>query len=249
MAFIKKISPILVIATVIAIVSCTTVYTVEPAPRDREVVVLLHGFGRSNSAMWLLGSRLERAGYYVQRVGYTSLRRTPDEILREVSVQIDTCCRDHPRKVHFVGHSLGGLMIRAYLQNNRVSNLGRVVLIGTPNKGTAAADRYHDNWLMKIFGPTARAMGTDEDSFPNSLQKPYYPVGVIAGMHDNAANDSVLPGRDDGLVPVEATKLEGMTDFWVVETGHSMLRYNEEVAGQTVAFLKNGKFSRNKKTD
>jgi hypothetical protein len=58
--------------------------------------------------MWLLASRLEDAGYYVQRVGYSSLDQKPDEILKDVSSQINQCCQKHTQSVNFVGHSLGG---------------------------------------------------------------------------------------------------------------------------------------------
>jgi len=209
---------------------------------NKEIVVLMHGLGRSNSAMWLLATRLTYAGYHVVRVGYSSLDQTPEEILKEISKQIDECCREHTQKVHFVGHSTGGLMVRAYLQSNKVTNLGRVVLMGTPNQGTEAADHFSDSWLINLLGPTAKALGTDEQSFPKSLKLPYYPVGIIAGEYKSEFNEPVIPGKDDGLVSVEATKIDGMTDFIIIETGHSMMRYDSEVAEQTIEFIKNGAF-------
>ncbi len=133
------------------------------------------------------------------------------------------------------------MLMRAYLQDNQVTNLGRVVLMGTPNQGTEVVDHYRDSWWMKIAGPVANALGTDGDSFPNTLDDPYYPVGVIAGVSESGAS-KVVPGADDGLMTVESTKLDGMSDFTVVESGHSMMRYNEEVAQQTIAFLKTGRF-------
>jgi hypothetical protein len=214
----------------------------EQRSETRELVVLLHGLGRGKTSMWLLASRLEDAGFAIKRVGYGSLDQTPDEILEEITAQINECCQKFPQSVHFVGHSLGGLMVRAYLQNNRVKKLGRVVLLGTPNKGTAAADHFHDSWLMKLLGPTANALGTNAESFPVSLAPPYYPVGIIAGRMDSKLNDPILPGDDDGLVSIEATKIDNMTDFIVIETGHSMMRYDREVADQTIAFIKYGEF-------
>jgi triacylglycerol esterase/lipase EstA (alpha/beta hydrolase family) len=83
----------------------------DEVPDNKELIVLLHGLGRSNASMWLLASRLEDAGYYVQRVGYSSLDQNPDEILKDVSSQINQCCQKHTQRVHFVGHSLGGLMV------------------------------------------------------------------------------------------------------------------------------------------
>jgi hypothetical protein len=95
---------------------------------------------------------------------------------------------------------------------------------------------------MDILGPTAKALGTDANSFPRSLEAPYYPVGIIAGERKSELNDSVIPGKDDGLVSVEATKIDAMTDFIIIETGHSMMRYDREVADQTIEFIKNGVF-------
>ncbi|MEZ5729432.1 MAG: alpha/beta fold hydrolase [Burkholderiaceae bacterium] len=206
-------------------------------------VVLLHGLGRSKSAMWRLENRLEGAGFKVESIGYRSLSQSPAQIIEAVERQIRACCGAVDGKLHFVGHSLGGLLIRAYLQRHDVPELGRVVLIGTPNQGTEIVDRFRDRWWMRLAGPTARALGTNDDSLPSSLAPPYYPVGVIAGVTGSGRNDAVLPGDDDGLVSVEATKLEGMTDFVVVDSGHSLMRYSDEVANQTIMFLRQGRFS------
>jgi pimeloyl-ACP methyl ester carboxylesterase len=219
----------------------------DEGPGNKEIIVLLHGLGRNNTSMWLLASRLEEAGYYVQRVGYSSLHQNPDEILKDISSQINQCCQRHAQSVHFVGHSLGGLMIRAYLQDNKVNKLGRVVLLGTPNKGTEAVDHFSDGWLIDLLGPTARALGTGNESFPNSLQAPYYPVGIIAGERKNKLIDPVIPGRDDGVVSIEATKIDAMTDFVIIETSHIMMRYDREVADQTIEFIKRGAFKVRKK--
>lgn len=214
-------------------------------PGEKDIVVLMHGLARSNAAMWLLNLRLKKAGFHVKTVGYRSLNRTPEQIVEDISQQIDQCCKGQTNKVHFVGHSLGGLLIRAYLQDNEVNNLGQVVLIGTPNQGTKVADYFQDKWWAKIAGPTALALGTGEASFPKTLEDPYYPVGVIAGVSQND-NDDILPGLDDGLVPVESTKVNNMNDFIVVFSGHSMMRYNEDVADQSIHFLRHGQFQREK---
>lgn len=208
----------------------------------RETVVVLHGLGRSSTSMWLLALRLKRAGFQVELVGYDSINQSPDEILEEITEQIRECCENNRGRIHFVGHSLGGLMVRAYLQNNEIPDLGRVVLMGTPNQGTVAADYFRDTWLLKKLGPTAERLGTDEQSFPRTLEASYYPVGIIAGEYESDLIDNVIPGKDDGLVPVEATKLEGMTDFILLQTSHAMMRYDEEVARQTIEFLKSSRF-------
>jgi hypothetical protein len=239
------IAAIMLVALVVLTTADASFTHNDEVPDNKEIIVLLHGLGRNNASMWLLASRLEDAGYYVQRVGYSSLHKKPDEILKDVSSQINQCCQKHTQSVHFVGHSLGGLMVRAYLQNNKVDNLGRVVLLGTPNKGTEAVDYFSNSWLMEILGPTAKALGTDDKSFPKSLKAPYYPVGIIAGEHKSKFNDHVIQGKDDGLVSVESTKIDVMTDFIIIETSHSMMRYDSEVADQTIEFIKNGEFKDN----
>lgn len=210
----------------------------------RPLVVVLHGLGRTRISMWLFASRLEEAGFRVHRIGYRSLDRSPDEIIDTVSRQINECCAGHAGRVHFVGHSLGGLLIRAYLQTNRVDALGRVVLIGTPNQGSKLVDRFRDTGLLSLLGPTTAALGTDSASLPGRLPAPYYPVGVIAGVNRGEWNDHLLPGADDGLISVDSTRLEGMSDFIEIESGHSRMRYNKDVARQAIEFLRTGRFLR-----
>ncbi len=131
----------LVVCCLIGAGACVSISTKEP-PADAqkatgwETVVLLHGLGRGEGAMWLLASRIERAGLDVVRIGYRSLSDPPEVILLSVREKIDACCKQSLKPVHFVGHSLGGLFIGAYLAENRLRTLGRVVLIATPNAGT-----------------------------------------------------------------------------------------------------------------
>lgn len=211
---------------------------------ERETVVVLHGLGRNKSAMWLLAARIEAAGFRVERIGYKSLKDSPQRILENVGRQIDTCCAQRATPVHFVGHSLGGLLVRGYLAGKPVKHLGRVVLIGSPSQGTPVVDDYRTAWWMKFAGPTAKALGTGSDSFPKSLPAPDYPLGVIAGKVERLVDYPAVPGDDDGLVPVDATRVEGMQDFVVIESSHSMLRYDELAAEQAIAFLKSGQFVR-----
>lgn len=210
----------------------------------RETVVLLHGLGRSKAAMWLLASRIEQAGFDVVRIGYDSLSDSPEGILESVGRQIDACCADLPGPLHLVGHSFGGLLIRGYLAGREPCSLGRVVLIGTPNAGTPLVDMHRDAWWMDYLGPTARRLGTRQDSFPNSLPEPDYPLGVIAGVWEAPMLGDLIPDDSDGLVPLASTRVDGMIDFVVVESNHWNMRYSWEVARQTIAFLRTGRFLR-----
>ncbi|MEM7172547.1 MAG: alpha/beta fold hydrolase [Pseudomonadota bacterium] len=208
---------------------------------NKEAVVVLHGLGRSPAAMSKLASRLEDAGYQVVAVEYDSLDDTPEEILEDVGQQIRSCCLGKTSQLHFVGHSLGGLVARSYLMENDVPNLGKVVLLGTPSRGSVLVDKNREKWWFSLLGPTANMLGTDDNSFPNGLEQPYYPLGVIAGLKDSD-NEDLLPGQDDGLISVSSTKVNGMTDFIIVNSGHSAMRDNEDVAKLTIRFLQAGHF-------
>jgi pimeloyl-ACP methyl ester carboxylesterase len=213
-----------------------------PAFAQDELVILLHGLGRGKSIMTPLKERLEKEGFATAVADYKSIGKTPEEIIADVSQQITSFRADSFKTIHFVGHSLGGLLIRAYLDSIKVPNLGRVVLIGSPSKGTPIVDYFRDSWILKLAGPAASALGTDDKSFPRTLNAPYYPVGIIAGISSTFNNDGFIPGDDDGIVPVESTKIEGMTDFISVNVSHSSMPKNEAVGKQVIEFLRNGKF-------
>ena len=222
-----------------------------PSNQPKDKVVLVHGLGRSEKAMWLLAVRLEKQGFDVHRIDYDSIRRSPDEILNDVNEQISACClgaaaegrrEKDAHKIHFVGHSLGGLVIRAYLQEQPPERLGKVVLIGTPNGGSPLVDKYGERWWARFFGPTTNALGTDETAFPSKLGDPDYPLGIIAGITPLSPFSKDLPGDDDGLVEVDATRVDGMQDFIILKASHGYMRYSPQVMRQVAAFLKAGKF-------
>jgi triacylglycerol esterase/lipase EstA (alpha/beta hydrolase family) len=210
-----------------------------------ELVVLAHGLGRSDGAMWRFAQRLENAGYKVCRLDYATIGESIDDVLAETTKQIDDCIL-HAPKVHFVGHSLGGLVIRAYLQNNQLQlekiNIAEVVLIGTPNKGSELADHFSDSWLMEVGGGISRALVTGSSSLGNNLDETDVNVGIIAGTKSSSLTSDKFDGPNDGLVSVESTKLNNMSDFITIDVSHSMMRYNLGVAEQTIHFLQNGTF-------
>jgi len=237
----RKVTGVL-LAFMLVFGGCKSVYEFANPPPEQ--VVLLHGLGRTNHAMSYLQKRISAAGYATHNIEYRSLKDTPDTILDKVGEEIARCCKDNGRPVHFVGHSLGGLIVRAYLERQPLKNIGRVVLIGTPNQGSELVDRYGDDWFFGLFGPTARELGTDRTDLPKRIAPPYYPLGIVAGASSfRPILSSILPGPDDGMVAVESTKMVGMTDFLLVDTTHGMLRYNKTVAEEAIYFLIHGKFS------
>ena len=210
---------------------------------EKETVVLLHGLGRDTRAMRFLQYRLEQAGYETFNIGYPSTQLPPDKILQLLHNKLQQCCAER-KKVHFVAHSLGGLIVRALLAERDYLNLGRVVLLGTPNRGSALVDWLHDNYLFRVLaGPTAQQIGTGKNAFHHHLPRPDYELGVIAGTHSiNPVGSWVLSGPDDGVVSVESTRIEGMTDFMLTPADHVLMRYSNEVADAVIRFLETGSF-------
>lgn len=211
-------------------------------PQARERVVLLHGLARTPRSMRPLAAVLERAGFAVHNLGYPSRSRTPDELLAHVGDEIARCCADGERPLHFVAHSLGGILVRAYLESHEAPQLGRVVMIAPPNRGTRWVGALGRNPIFAVLlGPTAQLLGTGADSLPNRLGPARYELGVIAG-----SLDPLRPWRDpaagDGLVAIESTRLEGMDDFLVLHETHVSIKRDPRAAAAVVHFLRHGRF-------
>ena len=212
-----------------------------PGP-DEEAVVLVHGLGRSRTSMMVLAQRLEWAGYGVVTVGYKSLRTAfPDQVATVRSV-VERCCRESPR-IHFVGHSLGGLVIRGYLAESRPERLGRVVLLAPPNQGSLFVD-----WLeevpaaTEVLGPVGSELGTDSTDIPATLPPPDYEMGIIAGNRAiQPIGHLAIPGPDDGIVSVEQTRVEGVPMI-VLPRSHAFIMSSRYTAEAVIRFLRTGEF-------
>ena len=210
---------------------------------EQEAVVLLHGLGRSWRSMNPLESRLLAEGYKVHNFAYTTRDTNPDELVLKLEQYVDECCSNSHR-LHFVGHSLGAILIRVLLKESRPDNLGRVVMLSPPNHGSELADSIGDSWLIeRMLGPAAEHLGTDPGSLPNTLPPVDYEVGVIAGSASvNPMGSIIIPGDDDGVVAICSMLLDGMTDFLVIHKTHTFIMQSTAVTAQIFEFLENGRF-------
>ena len=211
-----------------------------------ESVIVIHGFARRARSMRRLADAVHDAGYEVRNVNYVSIRRSLDEIKADVFGKFDRYISNNPsKKIHFVGHSLGGLLIRSYLDQAQIENLGSVILMGTPNKGTSVADRYEGKWYVSWMGALIADLGAGNSGFLETLEEPYYTVGVIAGSKPYKwFTHAALEGMHDGLVTVESAKLSGMTDFVVIDVNHSRMKRDKRVIDQVIYFLKHSRFKK-----
>ncbi len=216
------------------------------AAQAAECVVLLHGLLRSASSMEPMAAALGAAGFETANVDYPS-RDFAIEQLAPLAVGrgLSECRANgaHDR-IHFVTHSLGGILLRQFLADAEIPELGRVVMLAPPNQGSAAADKLRNvpgfDWMN---GPAGRQLGQGADSVPRRLGPATFELGVIAGNRSiDPLTSAVLPNPDDGRVSVEDTKLDGMADFVVVEHSHAFMMRMRDTIALTLRFLELGSF-------
>ena len=211
-----------------------------------ECVILLHGLTRTNRSMQKIESALKSSGYHVCNCNYPS-RKKSIELLSETTIEqaIDHCIKNHQaERIHFVTHSMGGILVRFYLAQHEISHLGRVVMLAPPNAGSELVDRLSQSQIFNLInGPAGKQLGTDASSLPNSLGPVDYEVGVIAGNQSfNLYYSSLIPGENDGKVSIKNTRLEGMTDFIILPYTHTFMMNRPQVIEETLHFLQQGRF-------
>jgi hypothetical protein len=210
-------------------------------------VILLHGMGRTRFSMSHLESVLGERGYPVVNYGYPSTSAPIEELATEhIPKALEMCPGNRVAPVNFVTHSLGGILVRCYLQDHRLPAGSRMVMLSPPNKGTELADRFKDlafyRWLT---GPPGQQLGTSASSLPNKLEPIDMEIGIITGRKTYEPwFSNLLPGEDDGKVSVESAKLDEMSDFRVVDSAHTFIMNDPEVIRQIDAFLRNGRFEK-----
>ena len=212
----------------------------------QDQVILLHGLGRTSASMAAMEAALTKAGYRVANIDYPS-RSTDIAHLSETTIgtTIAECRKRGAGRIHFVTHSMGGILVRDYLSRHSMPDLGRVVMLGPPNQGSEVVDALGRWWLFGlIYGPAGRELGTDPGSPPAKLGAVVFPLGVIAGDRSlNWINSLFVAGPDDGKVSVERTKVAGMSDHVVVHATHPFMTNNRRAIDQTIKFLRDGSFN------
>lgn len=219
-----------------------------PVSTTRETVVLLHGIMRTSRSLRPLERALQKRGYQVLNITYPSTTKDLASQARDLYAnQLDQKFWQSADRVHFVTHSMGGLLARQYLHDVRAKiaseKMGRVVMMAPPNGGSEIANLLHKLWLYRwLYGPAGQELTTMTQG--QSISPVYYDLGIIAGSCGWLYPEAwlVLPGAHDGRVTVERTKLPGMKDHITLPVTHTFIMNKQSVHQQIFNFLEQGRF-------
>ena len=214
---------------------------------QEEYVILIHGMAQSKNSMKQVAEYLKSQGYIPIVIDYPSrkypIERLAQEFIAKQILELDINCK----KIHIIGYSLGGILARYVIDNFSINNLGYVLLVGSPNRGSEMAHVLGKNiFIKKIFGPAVKDLSPAADFWDKiRFDVSKYHVGVIDGDFSMNPISSlfVFNGKNDGTVSVESTKLDGMKDFKTLHYSHYFLMRNKEILPYISNFLKTGAFS------
>lgn len=211
------------------------------APLVGRAVICVHGMGRSSHCWSNIAAPLKEQGAMIVGFDYPSTECSitkSAEYLHQVIESLDGIT-----EIDFVCHSMGGLVIRAYLDKYHDERIDRMVMLAVPNLGAEMAD-FVDDWYLYewITGPGGGQLGTDPEGLIADLPTPKFEFAIIAGARGTSGGyNPLIPGDDDGTVTVASTRLPGATDFLQVNgVLHSFIMSNPRVVEATIRFLNTG---------
>ena len=210
-----------------------------------DCVVLLHGLGRTSASLNKIARTLQAEGYQTANIHYPSRSDTIEKLASPaVESGLSECGENEAERIHVVTHSMGGILLRYYLENYNIDNLHRVVMLAPPNQGSKVVDFFRTvPGYILLNGPAGLQLGTDINSVPLQLGSVDFDLGVIAGNRTiNLILSRFLDNPDDGKVTVASTKVDGMCAFIEMPVTHAMMMRNNRVIGEIVNFLQTGEF-------
>lgn len=215
-----------------------------PDKHKDECVVLVHGLRANSSFMEELENALVDSGYRVLSVDYPSsqykIQALADTAIGTALMMCGSCCDT----VHFIGHSMGNTLIHYYLQKTRPGKVHRIVMIAPVNQGTELINRLE--WIpgfATLNSPAGMQLGCGPDRFLQSLSPLPHDIGIIAGNRTiNPIASLIIPGKDDGRVSIEHTKMQGMDDFILVPSNHHWIVKKDSTVRSALRFIQHGHF-------
>jgi hypothetical protein len=194
--------------------------------------------------MSLLGARLRARGFRTAGFAYPSLAEPIEALTQRLAAEVERRFPGGEEDLHFITHSLGGILVWNYLCGRAAPHRGRVVMLCPPARGSELADRFADTpGLRSLLGPAGSELGTRPDAFVHRLPPVEFELGVITGDRNlNPVSARLIPGRHDGKVSVERARVPGAAELLVVPATHTFIMNRADVAQQVAAFLRRGHF-------
>ena len=150
-------------------------------------------------------------------------------------------------KINFVAHSMGTGILRYYLKENPLENLGKVVFISPPSHGSHLADVLFVDKLPSMLGKVVPQFSTKKDSFVNQLGEPDYDYMILIGNKtNNPLYSMIIRGKDDGMVPLKTAKMKS-DNFKIIEnTTHTSILKDKRTMKEISEFFKSSDLNKEK---
>lgn len=212
-----------------------------------ECIILIHGLARTSRCMNKAASIFEAFGYNTININYPSTKKSIRQLVEQhIQPIINNCESNHYQQIHFLTHSMGGILLRAYLSEHKIKNQGKTVMLAPPNQGSEIVDKLgHLSLFYLLHGPAGRELGTDINSVPMQLAEIDFETGIISGNKSvNPLLSRLIEGENDGKVSLQRAKVKGMKEFLAVPYSHSFIMQRKRVIYQALFFMQNGYFYR-----
>jgi pimeloyl-ACP methyl ester carboxylesterase len=214
---------------------------------EQECVILLHGFGKSSRSMNSIASYLAEHNYKVINVDYPSRKHDIQTLIEKKIAPQAQECLNKKSKIHFVGYSMGGVIAKNFIDNHNITNLGKLVLIASPIRGSDISSILSKNSFFRIiFGPAVSDLSFSSKLFQTPEANLSYPIGIIKAnkSHNPLTSLFLLKGPNDGTITHASTHIDGAKDIIQIDANHNSIIYLDETKKQILHFLQTSNFIR-----
>jgi pimeloyl-ACP methyl ester carboxylesterase len=208
-----------------------------------DITILVHGFNRGRRDMAYLQAGLRREGWHTRALNLPTLFGDMNDCVAAMSAQLDGITQRY-RQVHYVAHSLGGLITFNFIRQTQQQNVGHCVFIATPHGGSHLAQLASQiPFYARVFKPVAELVPSND--YDGCYADSGLTVGVIAGCSNSSLLGKLfLSPHSDGRVEVESVRLGAASDMILLPYGHKDIHHQKETLQRVLEFLKQGAFSR-----